>query len=334
MLSLTSLQLHPTHFESHLLRALAVAAAVHKLTRRIADTLKTTINITDTKMTHRARSSKHGPSGQKMRVSHNSKPRHIPDVTGLSYGASLPLERESPFLERSYALSSAHPECSSQGHVQDFPWNLTGYENPPDSNVLLSYSGAHGEFPPSYAACVEEGGPYPPSYTASMESPGLVSNNLPWTSSNVDTSIYSSMDSDFDMLNGNALASSSSGLFAPLSTEVDLLSAHQVSDAMYSAHAFVSSGPYCHGNLPEGMQALPNNLHTFQRTAVESFPQSWTHGQHFPRMPQQMPLTPPASDHGTPPKYSGMSVIVFPRSRPGCICSAQMSALPGKAPDA
>jgi hypothetical protein len=235
-----------------------------------------------------------------MRGSQSSKPRYVPHVTGL-----FSTEQESPFLERNFALSSTHSEYSSQGHVQELPWVHPGYGDPPDGDVSRAYSGPLGEFPPSYASCMEENGQYLPSYTASMETSALCSDTLPWTSSNVDASIYSStempMDSDYDMLSGNAPSQSSPGLFISLSAEVDLLPAHQSSDAMYSAHAFISSGPYCNGNLPEGTQAMQNDIHAFQRTAIERFSQPWTHGQQFSGIARQMPLTPPASDPGTPP---------------------------------
>jgi hypothetical protein len=239
-------------------------------------------------MTYRARSSKHAPSGPRMRGLQSSKPRHLPDVPGLPYGTASPMEQESSFPERNYVLTSTHPEYLSQGHVQELHWSLTGYGNPQEADLSLAYSGGHGEFP-NYDACMEENGQYPRSYNASVD-------NVQWTPTDVDTSMYSSMDCDFDILSGNALSQSSSGLFAPLSAEVEMLPAHQSSDAMYSAHTHVPNGTYCHGTLPGGIQAMTSNIHSFQRTAVETFRQPWTHGQQFPGI-----LTPPASDHGTPP---------------------------------
>lgn len=254
-------------------------------------------------MTYRARSSKHALGGQRMRGSHSSKPRHIPGVTGLSSGTSLPMDQESSFPERNYVLSSTHPEYSSHGHVQELPWSLTGFGNPPESDLSFAYSGGHGEFPRNYDACMDANGLYPPSYNASVETPTLCSNNMPWPTSDVDTSIYSSMDSDFDILSGNVLSQSPSGPFAALSAEVEMLPAHPSSDAMYSAHALIPNGTYCHGTIPEGIQAMTSNVHAFQRTASENFTQHWTHGQQFPGMP----LTPPASDYGTPPSVQECS---------------------------
>lgn len=79
-----------------------------------------------------------------------------------------------------------------------------------------------------------------------------------------------------------------------------MLPAHQSSDTMYSANTLLPNGAFCPGTFPDGIQTMTNNIHAFQRTSVESFSHPWTHGQQFPGMPQQMPLTPPASDHGTP----------------------------------
>lgn len=224
-----------------------------------------------------------------MRGLQSSKPRYLPD------GTASPLEQEGSFPGRNYVLTPAHPEYLSQGHVQDLHWSLTGYGNPPEADLPLAYSGGHGEFQ-SYDACMEENGQYPRSYNASVETHALCPNNMQWTPTDIDASMYSPMDCDFDMLNGNALSQNSSGLYA----EVEMLPAHQSSDAMYSAHTHIPNDTYCHGTLPGGIQAMTSNIHAFQRTAVETFPQRWTQGQQFPGMAQQLPLTPPASDYGTP----------------------------------
>lgn len=283
------------------------AGCVFKLTQRVADTLKA-CHRSDTTMTHRSRSSKDAPNAQKMRNPKSSRPRHVPTDAGLSYGTSLPLEQESLFPGRNYALSSTLPAFSSQGHVRESPWNFSGYGDPPEGDVSFTFSGTHGEYSPCYTTSMEENKQYPPSYTSSMGSPALRSNTLPWTSSNVDSSLYASMTCDFDMLSGNALLQSSPGLFVPLSAEVDLLP-HQSSHAIYSAPAFLPSGSYCHGNLSEGEPAVPNPAYAFQRTAAEGSSQTWTHSHQFPGITQQMPLTPPASDHGTPPSTQECSSL-------------------------
>jgi hypothetical protein len=259
----------------------------------------------------RARSSKPAPRGQRMRGSQSSKPRHVPDVTCvLPYGTSFSMDQESPFAEHNYDLSSTHSGYPSQGHVRESPWTHTGHENPPDSDAPcdapLAYS--CGDFPPSYATSMEQYGQHPPSYTASMESSAICSDILPWTAD-----VYSSssipMDSDYDMLSENVLLQSSSGPdFTSLNAEVDLLPDHQSSDAMFNTDAFMPSGSFAYGNLPVGMQAVPNNIHAFQRTAVENYSQPWTHGQHNAGIAQQMPLTPPASDHGSPPNTQECSL--------------------------
>ena len=241
-----------------------------------------------------------------MRGSQSSKPRHIPDFTGLlPNGASFSTGQENSYPERNYTLSSTQSEYSPQGHVDEFPWTLTGHTNPPDGDAPLAYSGAHGDCPPSYATSMADCAQNPPSYTASMECSTMYSNASPWTSSDVATTINPSswipMDNDYNMFSENVLSGSSSGIdFIPLPTEVDLLPVHQSSASMSSAHNFTSSGPFFHGNLPVGMPAVSNNIHIFQRTAMENQRQSWTNGQQTAGMAQQMPLTPPASDHGTP----------------------------------
>jgi hypothetical protein len=258
-------------------------------------------------MTHRTRASKHAASGQRLRGSQSSKPRHIPDVTGhIPYNTSYSMEQDSLFSEAHYALSSTQSEYSSQGHVQESRWSRTGHQNPPSGDASFAYLGAQGDFPPSYDSSMAAYGQLPPSYTPSMESSTTYADAFPWTSSNgssaVDSSLELPMDSDYDMLSGNALSQSSPGLdFTSLSAEVDRLPAHQSSDAMYPAPAFISNSPFCYGTLPVGMQAMTNNIHTLQRTTMESFSQPWPHSQQNAGISQQMPPTPPASDYGTPP---------------------------------
>jgi hypothetical protein len=250
-----------------------------------------------------------------MRGSQSSKPRHIPVTTGhIPYNTSYSMEQEGPFPEPNYALSSTQSEYSSRGRVQESSWSHTRHENPPTGDAPFAYLGAQGDFPPSYDSSMAAYGQLPPSYTASMESSTTYGDVFPWTSSNVTTAVDSSlempMDSDYDMLSGNALSQSSPGLdFTSLSAEVDRLPAHQSSDAMYPAPAFISSGPFCYGTLPVGMQAMTNNIHTFQRTTMESFSQPWPQSQQNAQQIQQMPPTPPASDYGTPPSVPECSSL-------------------------
>lgn len=253
-------------------------------------------------MTQRPRSSKNALSGQRMRGSQSSKPRYTPGGL-LPNGAPFPPEQESRFADPNYALSSIRSQYPSPGHAQESSWTHDRHENRPSGSASFAYPGLQGEFPPSYATSMEDYGQHPPSYTASMEDSSLCSSALPWPLNNADAAIYQPslmMHDEFDMINDNVLFDSSSGSdLTPLTAEVDTLSGHQSSDAMSS---FISNGSCFYGNLPVGAPAIPNNIHVLQRMAAESYlQQPWTHSQQSAGVAQQMPPTPPASDHGTPP---------------------------------
>ena len=128
---------------------------------------------------------------------------------------------------------------------------------------------------------------------------------LRWTSSNAAASIYQSfgpMDNDYDMLSENMSSESSSGSdFTSLPTEINQLFGHQLCGSMSSSHTFMSDGSHPYGNLDEGMPFIQNNVDIIRRTAVDNTHQLWTQSQQNAGMGQRLPLTPPASDHGTPP---------------------------------
>src|SRR5947209_17212396 len=101
-------------------------------------------------MTPRHRSSRPATSGQRMRGSQSSQPRHIPDDTGLlPHDTFCTMDLESSFPERSYTLTSMPSEYPSQGHVPDFPWSHPGQGHSPDGDASLT---THGEYTSSYTA--------------------------------------------------------------------------------------------------------------------------------------------------------------------------------------
>jgi hypothetical protein len=253
-------------------------------------------------MTPRSRSSRPATSGQKMRGSQSSQPRHIPDVAGLLprdtpfYNTDL----EGPYPDPNYTWSSIPSECSSQGHVPDFPWSHPGHGHSPDGDASLT---THGEYSPNYATSLVDYEQHLPSYTTSMASSTMCS----WTSSNAAASIYPSsfgpIDNDYDdILSENMCSESSSGSdFASLPTEINQLHGHQFSGAMSSTHTFMSHGSHLYGNLDEGMPFIQNSVDIIRRTAMDNAHQPWPQSQQNVGMTQRLPLTPPASDHGTPP---------------------------------
>jgi len=95
--------------------------------------------------------------------------------------------------------------------------------------------------------------------------------------------------------------SSSGSDFASLPMEINPLLGHQFSGAMSSTSTFMSHGSHLYGNLDEGMPFIQTNVEIVRRTAVDNTHQSWTQSQQNAGMGQRWPMTPPASDHGTPP---------------------------------
>jgi hypothetical protein len=265
---------------------------------------KITALSANTKMTPRPRSSRPATSGQRMRGSQSAQPRHIPDVAGLlPHDTSFcTMDLEVSFPDPNYTLSSMPLEYSSQGHVLDFPWSHPGHRHSPDGDASLT---THGEYRPSYATSMADYEQHSPSYTASMARSTICSQVLPWSSSNAAASIYQSsfgpMDNDYDMLSENISESSSGSDFISLPTEINQLLGHQLSGAMSSSHTCMSHGSHLYGNLDEGMPFIQNNVDIIRRTAVDNAHQPWTQSQQNAGMGQRLPLTPPASDHGTPP---------------------------------
>jgi hypothetical protein len=248
-------------------------------------------------MTPRPRLSRPATSSQRMRGSQSSQPRHTPGVTGLPLDTSLcTIDLESSYPDPNYALSSMPSGCSSQGHVLDFSWGHPGHGHSPDGDAYLT---THREYPPSCATSMADYEQHPPSYTASMASSTMYSEAFSWPSSNAAASIYQSfgpMDSD-DMLSENMSSESSFGSdFTSLPTEIDQLLGHQLSAAMSSDHTFMPHGSHLYGNLDERMPFTQNNVDIIRRTVVDNAHHPWTQSQQNAGM-----LTPPASDHGTPP---------------------------------
>ena len=221
-----------------------------------------------------------------MQGSRCSQPRYIPGGAGLlPHDTSLcATDLEDSYPDPNYTLSSEYP---SQGHVLDFPWSHPGHGHSPDSDASLT---THGEYPPSYATSMADYEQHPPSYTASMASSAMYS-DVQWPSSNTAASIFQSfgsMENDYDMLSEN------------MSSEINQLLGHQLSGAMSSNHTFMSHGSHPYGNLDEGIPFIQNNVDIIRRTVVDNAHQ-WTQSQQNAGMGQRLPLTPPASDHGTPP---------------------------------
>ena len=236
-----------------------------------------------------------------MRGSQSSQPRHMPDHAGrLPRDTSFcTMDLESSYPDPNYTLSSMPSEYSSQGHVPDIPWSHHGYGHFPDGDASLT---AHGEYPPSYATSMAEYEQHPPNYIASST---MCPEALRWTPSNAAASIYQSfgpMDNDYDMLSDNMSSESSSGSdFPSLPTEINQHLGHQLSGSMSSSQTFMSHGSHLYGNLDDGMPFIQNNVDIIRRTAVDNAHQPWTQSQQNAGMGQRLPLTPPASDHGTPP---------------------------------
>jgi hypothetical protein len=219
-----------------------------------------------------------------MRGSQSSQPRHIPGDTGLlPHDPFCTMDPESSFPDPSYTLTSIPSEYSSQGHVPDFQWSHPGQGHSPDGDTSLS---AHGDYTSSYIA-----------------SSAMCPDVLSWTSSNAAASIYQSsfepVDSDYDVLSENM--SSSGSDFTSLHTELDQLFGHQFSGAMSSANTFMSHGSQFYRNPDEGVPFLQTNVDTTRRTSVDNVHQTWPQSQQNAGIGPRLPLTPPASDHGTPP---------------------------------
>lgn len=233
-------------------------------------------------MTPRPRSSRPATSGQRMRGSQSSQPRHIPGGAGLlPQDPFCATEFESSFPERSYTLTSIPSEYSSHGHVPDLPWSHPGHGHSPDGDASLT---THGE--------------YTSSYIASMASSAMYPDVLSWTSSNAVASLYQSsfgpMDNDYDMLSENMSSESSSGSdFASLPTEIDQLLDHQFSGVMSSTNTFMSHGSHLYGNLDEGIPFLQNNVDISRRTSVDNAHQTLAQSQQNAGVALRLPLTPP-----------------------------------------
>ena len=242
-------------------------------------------------MSPRPRSSRTATSGQRMRGSQSSQPRHIPGDTGLfPHDTFCTVDPESSFPDPNYTLISVPSEYPSQGHVPDFPWSHTGQGHSPDGDASLS---THGDYTSGYIA----------SMASSTMCPEALSS---WPSSNAAASIYQpsfeAMDSDYDMLSENMSSESLSGSeFTSLHTDINQLLGHQFSGAMASTNTFMSHGSHFYGNQDEGMSFLQNNVDTIRRTSVDNVHQTWPQSQQIAGMGPRLPLTPPASDHGTPP---------------------------------
>jgi hypothetical protein len=259
-------------------------------------------------MTQRFKSSRLATGGQRMRGSQSSQPRYLQDHSdllprGTSFYTMNPEgSYPDPNSDPNYTLSSMASKCSSQGHVPDIPWSHPGHGHFPDGDASLT---AHGEYLSGYATSMAEYEQHSPSYTASMASSTMCSEVSRWTSSNDAASIFQSfgpMDSDYDMLSENMSSESSSGSdYTSLPTEINQLLGHQLSGAMSSSHAFMSHGSHLYGNLDEEIPFIQNNVDIIRRTSVDNAHQPWIQSQQNVGMGQRLPLTPPASDHGTPP---------------------------------
>jgi hypothetical protein len=228
-------------------------------------------------------------NGQRMRGSQSSQPRHIPGGAGLPHDTSLcTIDLEGSYPDPNYTLSSMSSEYPSEGHVLDFPWSHPGHGHSPDGDASLT---THGEYPPSYATSMADYEQHPPSYTASMAS-SIMYSDVQWPSSSAAASIFQlfgPMDNDCDMPSEN------------VSSEINQLLGHQLSGAMSSNHTFMPHGSHPYGNLDEGMPFIQSNVDIIRRTAVDNAHQPWSQSQQNAGMGQRLPLTPPASDHGTPP---------------------------------
>jgi hypothetical protein len=251
-------------------------------------------------MTQRPRSSRLTVGSQRMRVSHSSQPRYTPDVPGLPRDASFyAINPEGSYPDPHYTLSSIPSGCSSQGHVPDFPLSHPGHGPSPDGDASLT---THGEYLPSCATSMADYEQHPLSFPASMASSTMCSEVL---RCNAAAPIYQSfwpMDNDYDMLSEIMSSDSSSGSgFTSLPNEINQFLSHQLSGAMSSSHPFMSHGSHLYGNLDEGMPLIQNNIDIIRRTAVDNAHQPWPQSQQNAGMGQRLPLTPPASDHGTPP---------------------------------
>ena len=265
-------------------------------------------------MSQRVKSSKRAPCAQRMRSSQSSKPRHVPDTGLFPNGTTYSMERDSPSAEQNYVLSSVRSQYASHGHFQESPWTHTGYSHPPSGDASVVYSNTHGDCPPTYDATMAESGQNPPSYTASTDSSVVCAGPCPWPPGYADTSIYTSLgeptESEFEMNCENAIFSGLSGSeYFGLPAEVSCLPVNQSSEPMHSAPNFLSNGPCFYGNMHGGISSITNNIHIHQRVSAESHLQAWNHTQQTTGLAAHMPLTPPASDHGTPPNTQECSPL-------------------------
>jgi len=235
---------------------------------------------------------------QRMRGSQSSQPRHIPNGFVPRDTSFYTMDSEGSNQDPRYTWSSIPSEYSSQGHVLDFPLSHPGHGPSPDGDASLT---THGEYLPSCATSMADYEQHTLSYPASMASSTMCSEVLRCNAAAPYQSFWP-MDNECDMLSVIMSSDSSSGSgFTSLSPEINQFLSHQLSGAMSPSHPFMTHGSHPYGNLDEGMPFIQNNIDIIRRTAVDNALQPWPQSQQNAGMGQRLPLTPPASDHGTPP---------------------------------